>query len=95
MTESIKEGLENETSLTTRIAIWKGTLKAIKNNILTGNGIGTFVWFFPKYRPKTLHSTRPHFAYNEYLHMAAEMGLLAPCIMIWGLLILIKIELII
>ncbi len=87
--ENLTQEISGETSIEKRIAIWKGSINMIQNNALRGTGIGTFVWGFTRYRPITLHSIRVHYAYNEYLHMAAEMGLLAPLIMLWGLIVVI------
>lgn len=84
--ETMTEGIENEASLTTRIFTWKGTIDMIRDNPVIGTGIGTFVWGFAKYRPEELHSRRFYYAYNDYLHIAAEMGILAPLILLWGLI---------
>ena len=66
-----------------RAQIWQGTIDMIKDRPLTGTGIGTFVWGFPAYRPASLAGQRAHYAHNEYLHMASEMGILAIPLMIW------------
>jgi len=86
--ESIKEIGTGEASMNTRFAIWQGTIDMISHNPLIGTGIGTFVWGFPRYRPMALANITVHYAHNDYLHMAAEMGIFALPIM---LLILVRI----
>ena len=79
------EQINNEGFIQSRLKIWRGTAQMIKNNLLFGTGIGTFIWGFPRYRPQGLN-IRAHYAHNDYLHMMAEMGALAfPLIlgMIW------------
>ena len=78
-----------DASFMTRVYIWRGTLDMIKDNPLIGTGIGTFVWGFPRYRPPGLDSKVVH-AHNDYLHMAAEMGLLALPLMLWMVIIILK-----
>ncbi|MBM3252504.1 MAG: O-antigen ligase family protein [Candidatus Omnitrophica bacterium] len=72
----------SEASLGTRIKIWQGAINMIKANPLIGTGIGTFDWGFQAYRPEGLR-VRAYFAHNDYLHMMAEMGLLALPLMLW------------
>jgi O-antigen ligase len=74
------EGLEP--SAETRFKIWRGTIDMIIHNPLIGCGIGDFIWVFPRYRPEGLDVTA-NFAHNDYLQAAAEMGLLAPLILLW------------
>lgn len=71
-----------EASPRTRLEIWKGTLEMIKDKPVIGTGIGTFAWEFSRYRPRDLN-VRANYAHNDYLHMAAEMGVAAPLILIW------------
>ena len=86
--ESIKEITSGEASMSTRFAIWEGTINMIAHNPAVGTGIGTFVWAFPRYEPWALTHLIVHYAHNDYLHMAAEMGIFALPLM---LLILIRI----
>ncbi|MFC1704263.1 O-antigen ligase family protein [Candidatus Omnitrophota bacterium] len=65
-----------------RPKIYQGTFEMIKKNPLIGTGIGTFVWGFPAYRPDGM-LTRTYFAHNDYLHMMAEMGIMAFPLMVW------------
>lgn len=74
--------LESDTSSAARIKIWQGACGMIMANPLTGTGIGTFEYGFSRYRPEGLN-VRANFAHNEYLNMAAEMGIAAGIIMLW------------
>ncbi|MDD5681457.1 MAG: O-antigen ligase family protein [Candidatus Omnitrophica bacterium] len=73
---------EYDTSTATRLLIWRGTADLIKHNPLIGCGIGDYVWAFPRFRPEGLN-VQANFAHNDYLQAAAEMGILAPLLMVW------------
>ena len=87
--ETFAEIPKGEASLETRVMIWQGTLHMIRNNFLTGTGIGTFVWGFPNYKPAGLNM-RIYYAHNDYLHIAAEMGVFALITMVWLLTVVIR-----
>ena len=78
-----------DASFGTRLKIWQGSVDMIKANPITGTGIGTFIWAFPRYRPEGL-LVKANFAHNEYLNMAAEMGIFAPIIMMWIFTVILK-----
>jgi O-antigen ligase len=65
-----------------RFKIWQGAIGMIKERPLTGVGIGNFDHGFYRYRPPGFNA-RAVYAHNDYLHMAAEMGVFAPVIMLW------------
>ncbi|MFA4981315.1 MAG: O-antigen ligase family protein [Candidatus Omnitrophota bacterium] len=73
----------------TRLKIWKGSVDMIIHNPAIGTGIGTFIWGFPRFRPEGLVALA-NAAHNDYLQMAAEMGLLAPFLMLWIFVVIIK-----
>jgi O-antigen ligase len=77
---SMVESPAGDASLAMRLKIWEGAAGIVNTRPFTGTGIGTFEWAMPKHRPPDL-SARARFAHNDYLHMAAEMGLLAPLLM--------------
>lgn len=81
--------VDEEISFLSRIKIWRGTIDIIIDNPIKGTGIGTLVWGFPRYRPQRLSAKIVH-AHNEYLHMAAEMGIMAVPLMIWVAAAVIK-----
>ena len=80
--ETITGASGQEVSSDTRLKIWRGSADIIAHNPIIGTGIGTFIWAFPRYRPTGL-DLQANSAHNDYLHMASEMGVLAPVIMIW------------
>lgn len=80
--DSITEAEKTDTSAQTRFLIWRGTADLILHNPLVGCGIGDFVWAFPRFRPEGLN-VQANFAHNDYLQAAAEIGVLAPLVMIW------------
>ncbi len=82
------EEINQESFLEGRHKIWMGAIKMTKANPLTGTGIGTFVWGLPEYRPEGLR-VRARYAHNDYLHMMAEMGVLALPLMIWMIYIVV------
>ncbi len=65
-----------------RFKIWQGAIGMIKERPLTGFGIGDFDAGFYRYRPEGFNM-RAVYAHNDYLHMASEMGIFAPFIMLW------------
>jgi len=84
-------GRGEEASFNTRVKIWRGTISMIRENPLTGTGINTFVKAFPRHKPGEIYyKLRTHFAHNDYLHMASEMGVAAPLIMFWLLITVIR-----
>jgi len=76
-----------ETSNAQRIEIWKKTLSSIKEEPLLGVGIGNYpVVLGQDIRLAKAGSS----AHNLYLHIAAEMGILAGIIFIWFLWLVFK-----
>ena len=74
------------TSLTGRIAMWKGTLEIIKESPWGGTGLGTFPWSFAAKRPEGLNRSF-HEAHNDYLQIISELGILAIIPLAWGIFI--------
>jgi len=76
-----------ETSNAQRIEIWKKTLTSIKEKPLLGVGIGNYPVVL---RQDIRLAKAGSSAHNLYLHITAEMGLLAGIIFIWFLWLLFK-----
>ncbi len=57
-----------------RLHMWKDVLNMIKDNLLTGTGIGTFSYAYPSYQ--TLEGWIIDHAHNEYLEIISETGLI-------------------
>jgi len=86
--ERIKSIIDfGETSNNQRIEIWKASLESIKQHPLLGVGIGNF----PVVLKQNIFLARVgSSAHNIYLHIAAEMGILALVTVIWFLWLVFK-----
>ncbi|MCK4777587.1 MAG: O-antigen ligase family protein, partial [Actinomycetia bacterium] len=72
----------------TRIEIWKGCLKMIKDKPLTGFGLDHMLYWFPNYRTFRYANiegemTMPDRAHNEYLQMGVNMGVFGVFAFFW------------
>lgn len=70
-----------EEDLGGRIIAWKDTWRLILDHPWTGVGLGNFKWVFPQYQSGELLMAW-NFAHNDYLQMAAEIGLPATIVLI-------------
>ncbi|MDO8496634.1 MAG: O-antigen ligase family protein [bacterium] len=86
--ERIKSIIDfGETSNSQRIEIWKASFESIKERPLLGVGIGNF----PVVLKQNIFLTRAgSSAHNIYLHIAAEMGILALVTAVWFLWLVFK-----
>ncbi|MDH7499930.1 MAG: O-antigen ligase family protein, partial [candidate division NC10 bacterium] len=70
-----------------RILIWKGTLQLVSQHPWLGVGLGNFEFAFPRFRSleEWLISERLPLAeaHNDYLHMAAELGIPGLLLFLW------------
>ncbi len=79
-----------------RIYIWQGAMELIKQRPLFGYGIGTFVAYFPEYRPAQFLSYHPPFdqfvrhTHNEFLEITHEMGIVGLATFLWIVFMAIK-----
>ena len=69
----------------TRLSIWRGTLSMIADHPWAGTGAGTFQLAFPPYQPEGLAWTVVNHAHNDYLELAAEIGLPALAVAVIGI----------
>lgn len=75
---------KSDTSINTRLLIWKTTLNMIKDNPLFGSGIGTFKINYQNYQADYLQENPENIKYwikageahNEYLQIWAELGII-------------------
>lgn len=72
-----------------RAAIWKDTVKIIKDYPLMGTGIGTFSYIYPRYRSPEVMALISY-AHQDFLQLAQEMGLLGLAVFIWFILSFFK-----
>lgn len=82
--DELEESLES--SAQTRVEIWKGALKMIKDYPLFGIGYGLFYQRIQYY----WRQARPIDAHNTYLIIAAEMGVPALVIFLWIIALVMK-----
>lgn len=83
LSPQIKAGFTNSSNVQKRLVFWGNTLEMIKEQPLSGVGLGNWRLFFPKYglnevgenaRQGITHIQRPH---NDYLWLWSEAGPLA------------------
>jgi len=72
----------SDSSFQTRQAIWHGASNLVKEQPLTGRGLGSFVFELPRHRPAGLYRLLPY-AFNDYLQLTAEAGLVGLAIAAW------------
>jgi O-antigen ligase len=63
-----------------RAALWRDTLKLIREQPWTGTGLGTFVFAFTRVQSHELAYTVEH-AHNDYLEFAADLGIPAAAVL--------------
>ncbi len=66
-----------------RWGIWKDSLPMIKDRILLGHGINTYMQVFQEYRSNQISQSPPTYAHNCYIQMAAEIGLVGLAAFFW------------
>ena len=76
-----------ETSNSQRLEIWRASLESIKNRPLLGVGIGNFPVVLEQ---RIFLAKAGSSAHNIYLHIAAEMGILALITAVWFLWLVFK-----
>lgn len=81
----------NVASFQTRQAIWRSTWELAKAHPLVGQGVDSFQFAVVPYRPAGLFRPVPY-AFNEYLQLVAELGLVGLAIAAWiAVLVVIRI----
>lgn len=65
-----------------RINLWRDTLTMIAAHPLWGTGPGSFRWVYPHYWHHLKIYIDPEFAHNEYLQLAAELGIAGLLLMV-------------
>ncbi|MDD5644138.1 MAG: O-antigen ligase family protein [bacterium] len=72
----------SDTSINTRITIWKDTLALVKQKPLLGFGLGSYKWVYHSVRSAGM-SREIDFAHNDYLHAWVETGILGLALVLW------------
>jgi O-antigen ligase len=71
-----------------RIAIWKDSLRLVRDHPLVGTGLGTFGTVFRRYQTDLVGKYVDH-AHNDYLEFAADTGLLGAALLFLPILYLL------
>jgi hypothetical protein len=69
-------------SVGSRLALWKATWAMIHDHAALGTGYGTFYLFYPQYRLPGDTSSAGFMAHNDLLQSWAELGILAPILLL-------------
>ena len=65
------------TNFTDRLALWSATSRMIPHHPLAGTGLGTFSYWYPRFRARTDFSNG-YFVHDDLLQLWEEAGILAP-----------------
>jgi O-antigen ligase len=68
-----------------RLIAWHDMIPMLRRYALTGTGLGNFQWVFPAYQSDRLLYGWQH-AHNDYLELAAELGVPAAAVLITSFL---------
>lgn len=75
------------TSVAFRLAVWKNTVNMVRSSPLLGVGLGGFEGQYPRFANTALDGIpidrRVESAHNDYLQLAAEVGLLGVALLGW------------
>lgn len=74
--------LEQDTSTSARLQLWKSAAQMTRDHPITGTGWGTFTAQYPAYRDPRENSTAGRYAHNDYIQLAAEGGIPALILML-------------
>ncbi len=80
--------LKTDQSTNDRMVMWKTALRMIADRPIMGQGLGTFMHSFEKFKPKSYHEIV--YAHNCYLQMAAEIGIFGLLAFLWFILSLLR-----
>jgi len=72
-----------EASFAGRVIAWKGVVRMIAANPLTGTGLGTFSGAFPLFKQYGDSAVWDQ-AHDEYLQLLAESGIVGFALFVWG-----------
>lgn len=68
-----------------RLSLWKSSLAMFADNPITGTGLGTFDYIYPKYRLSDMYG-RAVYAHSDWLQLLAELGVIGFAIFLFGVL---------
>jgi O-antigen ligase len=64
-----------------RTLMWSGSIKIIRDFPIWGGGIGSWQWYYQRYKSPQITS-EPDYAHNDILHLPADYGLAGAAIML-------------
>jgi tetratricopeptide (TPR) repeat protein/O-antigen ligase len=70
-----------------RLSLWKSTSAMFADKPITGTGLGTFDYIYPKYRLADVYS-RAVYTHNDWLQLLAELGIIGFIIIVSGMAVL-------
>src|SRR5262249_21004641 len=82
-------GTPIEASFAARVDAWRGVLRMIAANPVTGTGLGTFSLAYPVYKSYGIIQNWPQ-AHNEYLQVLAESGAIGFVLFLSGLFLFLR-----
>ena len=87
-TEGVQADFGNVGSFSLRWSYWRVSLDILKDNALTGVGLGNFQWAYPQYQYVGAGDVKE--AHNGYLQAACETGIIGGLILIlfWAVVLL-------
>lgn len=74
--------VDYDTTLWTRISVWRSSAKAILRHPLLGVGLGNFELIYPQFRDATIPNL-VNYAHQDYLQFIVEAGIPAFLCLIW------------
>ncbi len=74
--------VSQDTSIQSRVLVWRKTVDVVRDYPLLGTGPGTFSTIFTQYQPPGFTS-RYLSAHNDYLHFISEVGVPLIAVMVW------------
>lgn len=74
--------LKQDGSTNARLQIWMSTLNMVMDNPWLGTGLGTFQYYYPRYRSLLERGSSGQFSHNDYLQLAAESGVFSMLILL-------------
>ena len=83
------KSVQSDTSLTSRVILWKNLAEIILDYPLLGTGPGTFSTMFTQYQPVGF-KVRFYRAHNDYLEFITEVGILLAGVYIWIIVLFFK-----
>ncbi|MDM8541609.1 O-antigen ligase family protein [Desulfococcaceae bacterium HSG7] len=83
------KSVQSDTSLISRLTLWKNLAEMIRDYPVLGTGPGTFSTMFTQYQPAGFQ-VRFYRAHNDYLEFITEVGILLAGVYLWMIVLFFK-----